>query len=43
VNDSQVGELAEFSKAVPRMLERESVLFVVVRRNTAYYVTLDLS
>jgi len=43
VNDSRVGELAEFSRAVPRMLERESVLFVVVRRNTAYYVTVDLS
>lgn len=43
VNDSRVGTLEEFSKAVPRMLERESVLLVVIRRNTAYYVTIDLS
>jgi len=43
VNDSRIDQVEEFSRAVPRMLERESVLFVVMRRGVSYYVTLELS
>jgi serine protease Do len=43
VNDARVSKEDEFFQAVPRMLERDSVLLVVVRRNAAYYVTVDLS
>jgi serine protease Do len=42
VNAARVLSVDELSQAVPRMLERESVLFVVIRHNTAYYVTVDL-
>ena len=42
VNAARVLSVDEFSQAVPRMLERESVLFVAIRHNTAYYVTVDL-
>jgi len=42
VNAARVLSVDEFSQAVPRMLERASVLFVAIRHNTAYYVTVDL-
>ena len=41
VNDSAVAEEDHFYQAVPRMLERDSVLLVVIRRNARYYVTVD--
>jgi serine protease Do len=43
VNNVRVTKEEEFFQAVPRMLERDSVLLVVVRRNTAYYVTVELT
>jgi len=43
VNNVRVTAQEEFFKAVPRMLERDSVLLVVVRRNAAYYVTVDFT
>ena len=41
VNNVRVTKEEEFFNTVPRMLERDSVLLVVVRRNAAYYVTVD--
>jgi serine protease Do len=43
VNNLAVGKEDEFFQAVPRMLERDSVLLGVVRRNVRYYVTVDLT
>jgi len=43
VNNVRVTKEEEFFSAVPRMLERDSVLLVVVRRNASYYVTVDFT
>jgi S1-C subfamily serine protease len=43
VNNVRITKEEEFFKTVPRMLERDSVLLVVVRRNAAYYVTVDFT
>ncbi len=43
VNNARVTKQQEFFNAVPRMLERDSVLLVVVRRNASYYVTVDFT
>lgn len=43
VNNVRCTTPEEFFKAVPRMLERDSVLLVVVRRDAAYYVTVDFT
>jgi len=43
VNNVRVAKEEDFFNAVPRMLERDSVLLVVVRRGAAYYVTVDFN
>ncbi len=43
VNNARVTKEEEFFNAVPRMLERDSVLLVVVRRHASYYVTVDFT
>jgi S1-C subfamily serine protease len=43
VNNERVVRPEDFFQAVPKMLERDSVFLVVVRRNTAYHVTVDFT
>ena len=42
VNSTRTPDVKALAQVVPRMLERQSVLLVVVRRVNAYYVTIDL-
>lgn len=42
VNAIPIHDLEGFSRAVPRMLERRSVLLVVIRHGVGYWVTVDL-